>query len=230
MRTLRRVQCLAGMLVLAGCDTTVAAPSPTHDDVHFRTDTTAAAYFGELRSWRDSVWLPSFATALHELDEPPLRGAKLVRSGRVLRFFWQRSFNPAVAVRITESAAGCSVVTTVRTPKLLPIVQLDSISDAAASESALAWTLRRDSTALASAICADLFGQLEAIGVATDRPHSPGGGVDGTHWLFERVDARGHACLEAWSPDSTSERAVWKAGMAFLSAGGALPVDAREMY
>lgn len=228
MRSVWRIQILAGTILLAGCDTTIAS-LPVRHDFRFRTDTNAAAYFGESRTWGDSVWLPLFAATLQGMGEPPLRSATLVQSVRVLRFTWQRTFHPDVAVRVTESAAGCAVVTTVRTQHLILLPQ-DSISGAFKTEPAPQSTLRRDSTALASSTCADLFARLEAIGVSTDRSHSPGGGADGAHWIFERVDARDHGCMEAWSPDSTSSRAIWNAGMAILSAGRALPRNAREIY
>lgn len=229
MLAVLRVQVLAGTLLLTGCDTTVSPPPPVRAAVRFRTETSAAAYFGEFRTRGDTVWLPMFATALQGMDEPPLRGAGLPQSGRVLRFLWQRSFHPDVAVRVTESAAGCSVVTTVRTQHLILLPQ-DSIGGAFKAEPAPQSMLRRDSTALAMSICAELFAHLEAIGVSTDRPHSSGGGVDGAHWLFERVDARGHGCLETWSPDGSTSPAIWNAGMAILSAGRARPPNAREIY
>lgn len=229
MRSLWRVRLLTATILFASCDATVA-PSPAHDDVQFRTDTSATAYFGEFRTWADTVWLPMFATTLQGMDEPPLRGAKLAQPGRVMRFLWQRTFHPDVAVRVTESAAGCSVVTTVHTQFQILLPPPDSIGGSFRNEPAPQSTLRRDSTALAISTCADLLAQLEAIGVSDDRPHSPGGGVDGAHWVFERVDARGHACLETWSPDSAASPAVWNAGMAFLAAGRALPENAREVY
>jgi hypothetical protein len=228
MRSVSRIQILAGTILFAGCDTAVAS-LPVRHDVRFRTDTSTAAYFGVFRTWGDSVWLPMFAATLQGMGEPPLRSATLMHSERVLRFTWQRTFHPDVAVRVTESAAGCSVVTTVRT-QLLFLVTQDSISHAFTTKPAPQSTLRRDSTALAATICIDLFARLEAIGVSTDRPHSPGGGADGAHWVFERVDARGHGCLETWSPDSSRSPAIWNAGMALLNAGRALPRDASEFY
>lgn len=229
MRSLWRVQLLTATIFFAACDTRVAPP-PAHADVQFRADTSVTAYFGEFRTWGDTVWLPMFATALQGMDEPPLRGAKLVLPGRVLRFLWQRTFHPDVAVRVTESAAGCWVVTTVRTQYQILIPPPDSIGGPFRNEPAPQSTLRRDSTALAMSTCANLFAQLEAIGVSTDRPHSPGAGADGAHWVFERVDARGHGCLETWSPDRSTSPAIWSAGMALLTAGRALPLNAREIY
>jgi hypothetical protein len=232
MRSIWPLQLLAGMIFSTGCDTTVAS-LPVRNDVRFRTDTSAAAYFGVSRTWSDSVWLPIFAATLHGMGEPPLRSATLMQSERILRFTWLRTFHPELAVRVTESAAGCSVVTTMRTPLLflLPPVSMsgDSTTESA-PESIAQFTLRRDSTELAMSTCADLFAHLEAIGVSTDRPHSAGGGADGTHWVFERVDARGHGCLETWSPDSSTSPAIWNAGMALLTAGRARPTIAREIY
>jgi hypothetical protein len=232
MRSVWPMQILVGTMLCSGCDTTVAS-LPVRHDIRFRTDTNTAAYFGALRTWRDTVWLPSLAATLQGMGEPPLRGATLTQSERVLRFTWQRAFHPAVAVRVTESAAGCSVVTTVRTP-LLFLIPPVSISGDSATESAVEpvpqSTFRRDSTELAMSTCADLFARFEAIGVSTDRPHSAGGGPDGSHWLFERVDARGHGCLETWSPDSSTSPAIWNAGMAVLTAGGARPGNPREIY
>jgi hypothetical protein len=234
MRSVSRMQILAGIILFAGCDTTVAS-LPARHDVRFNTDTSITAYFGVLRTGRDSILLPMFAATLQGMDEPPLRGATLRQSERVLRFLWQRTFHPAVAVRVTESAAECSVVTTVRTPLLYlipPVTDSGAFSDSGAStmEPAPQSTLRRDSTALSMSICSDLFARLEAIGVTTDRPHSAGGGVDGSHWGFERVDASGYGSLETWSPDSSRSPASWNAGMALLTAGRARPTIAREIY
>jgi hypothetical protein len=104
MRSVWPIQILAGTILFTGCDTTVASP-PVRHDVQFRTDTNATAYFGVFRTWGDSVWLLMFAATLQGMDEPPLRSATLMQSERVLRFTWQRTFHPDVAVRVTESAA-----------------------------------------------------------------------------------------------------------------------------
>ncbi len=155
-------------ILLAGCESVVQT-NIEHPTVRVSTDTTDAAYFGAFRTWGDSVWLAFNAATLRGMGEPPLRGAMLDASVRVMRFTWQRSFYPYVAVRVTQSRAGCSVVTTVRTPFRYLSLPLDHIRASAATEPAPEVTIRRDSTAVAAAVCADLFAHLESIGVTADR-------------------------------------------------------------
>lgn len=229
MRRAQRAVVGCTLIVVTGCESALQAASQPAEG-QFRTDTSVAAYFGVSRTWSDSVWLPMNVATLRGMGEPPLRNAALAPSLRVLRFTWQRSFSPNVAVRVTESPAGCTAVTTVQDQYFFQVGALDSATGMLEAEPAPQATLRRDSTELALSICADLFARLEAIGVSTDRPHSPGGGPDGAHWVFERVDARGHGCLETWSPDSSKSPALWNAGMAFLTAGRARPKSVRETY
>ncbi len=66
--------------------------------------------------------------------------------------------------------------------------------------------------------------------IATPRASRHYGGVDGSFWLLERLDARGHAMLLDWSPDRYAQRAIFDAGMAFLRAANVMPKVAREIY
>jgi hypothetical protein len=211
--------------LLIACDGTVSMVRPSNA-VIFRSDTTATGYFGTLYSWADTVFLESHAEGLRAFGEPPLRGATLDRETFVLRFFWRRSFHAGVAVRVTRSAIGCTLVTTIQQNDMYRLPVSDTPSQALVRGT----RLRRDSTALAVQTCDDLAARLDTIGLKAGGPFVEGGGLDGADWIFERLDVRGHAALVRWSPDCSTSCGVFTAGMAFLRAAHALPNEPRELY
>lgn len=227
MRATQLLLSISVPILLAACDTNLAAPSKSHA-IRFRAGSTVSAYFGARRTLADTAYLEVYAAALHGMNEPPLRGATLEHGSRVLRFLWLRSFHPAIAVRVMVSSAGCSVVTTVRTADGFTLGPPDSTGGGTILGPFPGATLRRDSSEVMIAACAALTAHTEAVGITTDQPHTAGGGPDGVLWMLERVDERGHGCLEAWSLDSNSARTIWDAGMAFLTAGHARPKDPHE--
>jgi hypothetical protein len=233
MRSLRPIQILAGMILWTACDTTLS-PRPARDDVQFRTDTTLAAYVGEPVTWADSNIFPIAIDPLVDVGEPPLRGARIRYDQRVMRFTWVRSFHPTIIVRVVDLGTTCRIVTTVAHPHAIyfadiPVLDSSFTITGPPPKPRLAQVTRRDSTDVTPAVCADLGALLPRAGLVA-RPAAQLGGPDGAEWLLERADAEGHVSRMTWSPNSTSSRAVWNAGMAFLTAGRALPVNAREIY
>ncbi|MCC7054968.1 MAG: hypothetical protein IT355_16975 [Gemmatimonadaceae bacterium] len=226
MRAILRVAVLLNALsTLAGCDSPPSFPrsSPT---VVFRTDTTATAYFDTPRNWGDTVWLEYLTDILRAMHEPPLRHATIDSETTVLRFLWSRAFHPSVAVQVTRAPAGCRVVTTVRENDGWTIPTLDS----GASRLVRGRMLRHDTVTVDRSTCDDLAARLAGLGLTSTGPYITSRGCDGADWTFERLDARGHALLVRWSPDSADAPAIWNAGMAFLSAANARPTSPREMY
>ena len=211
--------------LLTACDGSVTLARPANAVV-FRSDRTDTAYFGTPYNWADTVWLESLAEGLGGFGEPPLRGATLNRDMFVLRFFWRRSFHPGVAVRVTRSATGCTLVTNVRENDMYRIPGIGS----SGATLVRGTQLRLDSTVLAPQTCTDLAARLDTIGLKADGPFVDSRGLDGADWIFERLDSRGHAALLRWSPDCSTSCGVFTAGMEFLRAAHALPKEPRELY
>jgi hypothetical protein len=225
MRAFPRPVVVLGFALLAGCEAQDHALRPA-PQIAFPAETTATAYFGAPVSWSDTVWLEFHAAGLRALSEPPLRGATRARGMSVVRFLWRRSFHPSIAVRVTRSTAGCTIVTTIRENDMYRM----PFSNSARAELVRGTALRRDSTTLAHDSCDDLMIRIDTIGLQSSGPFIESRGLDGADWIFERLDARGHAVLVRWSPDCSTDCGAFTAGMAFLRAANALPKGPRELY
>ena len=195
--------------------------------VVFRSDTSADGYFPA--PGIDPLLGRRYGRTLLEMGEPPFPGAQLPGNVRVLRFLWARSFHPTIAVRIVRRAGHCRVTTTVQALPETTWGAPDSMRIQTALSTQPGAILRRDSTDVAVHACENLEQDLIASGLWTTTPFDDHRGVDGTGWIFEAMDSRGHHVMERWSPDSTHAPNAWRAGVAFLRLGKALP-PRRDIY
>ena len=225
MREFLRPVAVLGLAILAGCEVQERAflPAP---QMTFSADTTATAYFGVPVNDADTSWLGSHAARMHRFGETPLHGATIPRDVSILRFLWQRSFHPSVAVRVTRATSGCTIVTTIGENDMYSFPMTDT-QHAVLVRGA---QLRRDSTTLSVDSCKDLSTRVDTIGLKSRGPFIASRGLDGADWVFERLDARGHAILVRWSPDCSTDCGAFTAGMAFLRAADALPKSPHELY
>lgn len=218
--------CILAFALLTACDGESSMALPP-DAVVFRADTSVTAYFGTPVNWSDTVWLELHAHGRRAFGEPPLRGASIKPNTFVLRFFWQRTFHPSVAVRVTRSTQGCGLVMTVKQNDMFLLPLLGSGEPPVLVPGT---RLRKDSFALAVHTCDDLAARLDKIGLTAGGPWVQRRGVEGADWVFERLDTRGHTALLSWSPDCSTACSVFTAGMAFLQAAHALPSGPGELY
>ncbi len=193
----------------------------------FRSDTSAGAYF--TAAGLSPVLAGVFGEALLWMGEPSFSGAQVPDDVTVLRFLWARSFHPTIVVRVVREPGRCTVITSVQA---LP-QQKWGAPDSTGAQTALSRhpgsILRRDSTDVRALACANLQGDLAGAGLWAATAIDSDGGVDGAEWIFEAADSRGHHVMACWSPDSSRVPRVWRAGMAFLRLGNALPHKA-ETY
>ena len=56
------------------------------------------------------------------------------------------------------------------------------------------------------------------------------GGLDGSVWRFERVDANDYTFVQWWSPNAQEGHQLWSAGLALLNMANALPSGPRALY
>lgn len=228
MRIARRPSILFAML-LVGCDAPTAATLAARV-VRFSADTVPMIYFGRATTRFEADLSARYARILRSVGEPALRNATLPERTSVLRFFWLRSFHDIVTVRVVRSPSACLVVTTARSPDVILIPDVVSTGRWNAGMQSPVTITRRDSTVVPNSSCAGLDAHLDALGLATNRRRTSGRGFDGADWVFERVDASGHAWRQQWSPSITQERTTWDAGMAFLVLARSLPSTAEELY
>lgn len=227
---------LVGLLSFTAC--TQAGTTPIREEgIVFRTDTSMHAYIGDPVSDMDSAFASTYYESLPDVDEPPLRGATVPSGQRVLRFTWVRSFHPMIVIRLMQSATACRMLVTLARPRMMDLsgipllVPGDTAEPPPAGPTPVvrAAVSRRDSSLVATSVCDTLAARLDGIGL-TPEPVLHHGGVDGSTWLLERVDARGHALAMYWSPDMEEERSVREVGLAFLRAANVLPSVDYEIY
>ena len=221
------------LIALTACEPANTTPTQ-REAMSFRTDTTLPAYLGAPVKYADCMYLSLHAAPLPDVGEPPFPGATVPHDHRALRFTWIRSFHPPIIVRVMDDRTNCRLVTTVAKPNAIYLADIPELvaGDPVAPQPVSgrpARVIRRDSTALAASLCTDLAARLDTIALLAQTVAHPAG-LNGSAWLLERVDARGHATLLYWSPDREKQRAVFDAGMAFLRSARVLPTDAREIY
>lgn len=226
MRAASLVLPAVAILALAACDGAPSFPEPPRTVV-YRTDTTADAYFGTAATRGIADYdLGFMASSLHGMGEPPFPRAVLDSGVTVMRFLWRHTYLAGVAVRITRSADGCRMTTTVREPDLWLLGTLESPSSTV-QPGAL---LRRDTTPIDPATCDNLAARMTTVRLQSRPPFEHLLGCQGATWIFERLDNRGHTMHMQWYPDSTGSPAVWNTGMAFLDAAHERARTARRPY
>ena len=207
------------VLLLAG------ACSSRSDDpaVVYATDTSQAAY-SQLPDSFDFV-----TAAVRQMREPPLVGARLRAGTTVIRFVWARSFHPYVAVRFVMEPKQCAVMTTELTLEETLWGPPDSTGFSEPTGTKSGEIIRRDSVPLLAGDCKAMRSTLERLGLwqVTSKQI---GGLDGSVWRFERVDANGYRFVQRWSPNAEDGHQLWSAGRALLQLANALPSGPRTVY
>ncbi|MBK6495689.1 MAG: hypothetical protein IPG05_11430 [Gemmatimonadetes bacterium] len=197
---------------------------PEGPAVVYSADTSRAAY-SQLPDSFDYV-----TTAVRQMGEPPLVGAKLRPGTTVIRFVWARSFHPYVAVRFVMEPKQCAVITTEMKPE--ETISLRTPDSAGLSEAAATTPgkiIRQDSVPLLAGDCKAMRTTLERLGLWQVKSRTPGG-LDGSDWRFERVDANGYSFVQRWSPNAQEGHELWSAGLALLKMANALPSGPRALY
>ncbi len=219
MRPVRSSHAILLLTALAAaCDSQPEAPA-----IGYVADTSLAAFTPA----PDST---GFVTvAIRQMGEPPLPGATVRKGSTVIRFVWARSFQPYVAVRLVIEPKQCSVVTTAMTAEQPIWGSPDKPGGQMAIGTSPGKVIRRDSMPLLAGDCKALRSTLDRLGL-WQVPSRPMGGVDGSVWRFERVDANGYTRVQWWSPNPTEGHQLWSAGLALLKLGGALPSGPHELY
>jgi hypothetical protein len=186
-----------GTLLYAACN----APNPVDmpsAEIAFVADTTPAAYFapGVLDSF-ELAWLGG---TLRSMGEPPLDRATMPAGTTVFRLLWLRSFDPDVAIRVSESATRCTVTTTI-------IGRREDTYSAPDSQGIETWVssrpgpiLRHDSISMPLQNCADLRARVSAARLWSGPAFDGVMGLDGDVVAFEMADAHGHRFAQRWSP------------------------------
>ena len=204
---MRRIACLA-LTALTACSPQPAAPRDT-----LRYGPGLLVPLGRLhRETRlDSLAATWASEALTVMMEPRLDPA--VIEGNVFRFLYRPAFRPAIAIRVAESASGCTLVrkeAVQRPPK--------EIGKEAGGITLLAWQqdslVRADSISITKADCQALSAAVDSLELGTEPEFSMG--VDGETLLFERIHDGRYLARKVWSPDSSRSPQYASAGRAFL--------------
>ncbi|MBP6571574.1 MAG: hypothetical protein KA226_09165 [Gemmatimonadales bacterium] len=205
-------------LCAAACTSRPEGPA-----VVYSADTGRAAY-SQLPDSFDFV-----TAAVRQLGEPPLVGARLRPGTTVIRFVWARSFHPYVAVRFVMEQKQCAVTTREMNLDETLWGPPDSTGISEATGTKAGKIIRQDSVPLLAGDCKAMRTTLERLGLwqVTSRQI---GGVDGSVWRFERVDANGYSFVQRWSPNAQEGHQLWSAGLALLKMANALPSGPREIY
>ena len=209
-------------IVCDACNSTpIAANSPA--GVAAAVDTTPPAYFppGAI----DSFGAQWFGGQLRAMGEPPLFGATIPAGTTVFRFLWLRSFDPDLAVRVTESPELCTVTTTIIGMRVDSLSAPDSQRVQMLVSSRPGPTLRRDSTPVPLQECIDLHAQLIAAGLWSGPATDNVVGLDGDELLFEMVDGRGYSVARRWTPYQRHAPEFRKASYLFIALGKVNPTS-----
>jgi hypothetical protein len=189
----------------------------------YSSDTSRAAY-SQLPDSFDFV-----NTAVRQMGQPPLSGAKVRPGVTVIRFVWARSFHPYVAVRFVMEPKQCAVMTTEMKPEQTVWGPPDRRGLSVPTGTAPGQIIRQDSVPLLAGDCKAMRSTLERLGLWQVKSRMSGG-ADGSVWRFERIDANGHNFVQWWSPNAKEGHQLWSAGLALLKLANALPTNPREIY
>ncbi len=214
---------LSGRLLFLALCAAACTSRPEGPAVVYSADTSRAAY-SQLPDSLDYV-----TTAVRQMGEPPLIGAKLRPGTTVIRFVWARSFHPYVAVRFVMEPKQCAVITTEMTAEQRLWGTADSTGLSEATGTTPGKIIRQDSVPLLAGDCKAMRTTLERLGLWQVKSRTPGG-LDGSDWRFERVDANGYTFVQWWSPNAQEGHQLWSAGLALLKMANALPSGPRALY
>jgi hypothetical protein len=161
----------------------------------------------------DKAWSDRFSRQLVALDEPPLR----VAAGspfQSYRFLWQRSFHPALAVRLDVQQDGTGIVVT----KMSRTVK--------GSKRAGVETTRR---VLAKQETDGFLRQIHDSGFwkMSTRLNPIDVGPDGAQWLLEGFKGHNYHAVLRWSPKDGSVRTL---GLKLAIDLGGLRIPGDQIY
>jgi hypothetical protein len=200
--------------------------------VVYATDTLPGAYFPPSahspEAQADSFLALWYTRALVAMHEPPLYGAQAPPGVVVWRFIWLRSFDPPVAIRITNSPRRCSIVATALGNVITPEPPQDS-SGAVYITDILRFgpITRRDSSLRSPVECTHAIQSIPGFWAAPGEDSRTG--IDGANWVFEALEQGRYHVVTRWSPDSARNPRYRAAGLAFLALGGIYPTG-RSLY
>ncbi len=129
------------------------------------------------------------------------------------RFTWLRTFHHPIAVRVTNSTGGMTLVA----------VELSGAGGYAPSS-----VKNRVEKSLAPEQWAELLNAIEAAGFWSEAAKDPyPEGVDGAQWVVEGERNGKYHVVDRWSPKHGADRDL---GTLFLKFAGLLPVSSEEIY